>query len=601
MEAVFLKLLNMSLTACVLILAVLPLRFLLKKAPRWSICLLWGLVALRLICPFTLESSLSLIRSSEPITKEVLTLEVKPEEEITVSELENPMPNNHMQEVWVDTVENSQQVPQQNGMEPITVAAYVWLFGVGVMLTYSMVSYIQLKRRVSTATKLEDNIRQSEYVTSPFVLGVFCPTIYLPYGMKQPHLDHILAHERSHIRRGDHLIKPMGFVILSVHWFNPLVWVAYILLCRDIEAACDERVIKEMTKEQRQSYSATLLRCSVHRRRIAACPVAFGENGVKQRIKGIMSYKKPMLWIVIAALLVGTAAGVCFLTERPEDPQPTEPTELVISHREQMDALLDQLLDHEDADVVSNPKKCIAQSPDVYQELLSYDDLALSYFLPKLRKADIHSYREYMMVYVCAELTGIGYINYADSTWWEIPQRWIVEYDRNVMGSNPTQRIKPGVYEPFYAIKNEENPYYGEPWEGPYDADYYVTADSLIRVYRNKLTMRWDYSHADVQTVREKVEWQWESCNGVGAPQTERAQELRKALDQSLKFLEGTDFEVLLTNENCLFQPLDRGACIMLSNDELYLVQSDYGKTGYGHIHYVVRLFDIDHHIIFEE
>lgn len=589
MEAVFLKLLNMSLTGCVLILAVLPVRFLLKKAPRWCICLLWGLVALRLICPLSLESNLSLIPNSEPITQEVILDQLPTTPAVTESvqyEIADCVPEN--QEIPEQTVE---VIPETKTPTVLAILSYVWLSGVVVMLVYSLVSYLQLKRRVCTATRLEKNIRQSEYVTSPFVLGVLRPIIYLPYGLKQPHMDHILAHERSHIRRGDHLYKPLGFLILSVHWFNPLVWVAYILLCRDIEAACDERVIREMTKEQRQSYSATLLRCSVHRRRIAACPVAFGETGVKQRIKGIMSYKKPVLWIVIVALLAGAATGVCFLTERPEQPQDTG--NQVAVARMEMEALLDQLLEHEDVAVISNPEKCAKANLEAYQQLLSYDDLALSYFVPKLRKADIHSYREYMMTYICGELTGVNAGNYVGISYWERPQQWIAAYDRALMGDVSNTRVRPGEYSGFLAVKNDENPFYGEFWEGPNDVEYYyVTADGLTRVYRTYTIgyKNWDNYHCNQQTVREKVDWQWQSANGVGAPQTDWAQQIRKDLDTSLKFLEGTEYEELLTNENCLFQPLEQGACIVLSNDQLFWIQSDYHKTEYRHIHYVKRL-----------
>ena len=457
MEAVFLKLLNMSLTASVLVVAVLPLRALLKKAPRWSICLLWGLVALRLICPYTPESNLSLIRSSEPITHEILSLEAAPEAETAIPEQGSLGEVSSGPDVRSGALDHAEQVPQQVKPDILTIGGYVWLAGTGVMLLYALFSYWRLKRLVSAATRLEGNIRQSEYVTSPFVLGVLRPIIYLPYGIKQPHIDHILAHERTHIRRGDHLIKPLGFVILSVHWFNPLIWVAYILLCRDIEAACDERVIKEMTKEQRQSYSATLLRCSVHRRRITACPVAFGETGVKQRIKGIMSYKKPVLWVVIVALLAVSAIGVCLLTERPEEPSVTEPTEPVLSNREKMDALLDTLVDHEDTGIASNPESCIMLNREAYQELLSYDELALSYFIPRLRKADIHSYREHMMVRVCADLTGVAGDEVRTlGDWYMIPQLWIAEYDRSVSAPHSERRLQPGIYQTGSAFYNKQ-------------------------------------------------------------------------------------------------------------------------------------------------
>lgn len=585
MEAVFLKLLNMSITGCVMILAVIAARLLLKKAPRWSVCLLWGLVALRLICPFTVKSNLSLIPNSEPITQEIISLQ-QPTAPVVMEQVQHEIVNDAPEEP--DIPEQTVEIlPERQAPNVLEIAGYVWLSGMALMLVYSLISYLQLKHRVRTATRLEKNIRQSEYVSSPFVLGVFRPIIYLPYGLKQKHQDHIIAHERSHIGRGDHLIKPLGFGVLAVHWFNPLVWLAYILLCRDIEAACDERVIRKMTVEQRQSYSATLLHYSVKRCRIAACPVAFGETGIKGRIKNVMNYKKPVLWIVILALLAGTATGVCFLTERPED-SPAETVNPVATARMEMDALLDELLDHADASVASNPVKCAKALPEVYQELLSYDDLALSYFIPKLRKADIHSYREYMMVYVCSVLTGI--MHDSGLMYWDVPQEWIAQYDRTIMGEVSGTRVRPGVYIGFDPHEDNANPYYGEFYEGVRDVTrYYVTAEGLTRVYQYQTGKKWDSYHSNIQTVQEKVQWQWESANGVGAPQTERAQEIRKALNQSLKFLEGTDMEGLLTDENCLFQPLERGACIVLSNGELFWLQSDYGKTDYRHIHYVKR------------
>ncbi len=340
MEAVFLKLLNMSITGCVMILAVLIARLFLQKAPRWSICLLWGLVALRLICPFTLESNLSLIRNSEPISQEIVsnqswTTSVTTETlQIEVADpLIPPVQQLPEQDVFAK--------PQRKTVDLLTVLGSVWLSGVVVMLLYTLISYAQLKRMVRTATRLESNIRQSEYVTSPFVLGVFRPVIYLPYGLKQSHQEHIIAHELSHIRRGDHLIKPLGFLILSIHWFNPFVWVAYILLCRDIEAACDERVIKKMTREQRQSYSATLLHYSVKRRRIAACPVAFGENGIKGRIKNVMNYKKPTAWLVVMVILLSCVLAGCFLTDPVQELQ--EQPSVSAEDQKNMDALLDQI------------------------------------------------------------------------------------------------------------------------------------------------------------------------------------------------------------------------------------------------------------------
>lgn len=597
MEAVFLKLLNMSLTASVLVVAVLPLRALLKKAPRWSICLLWGLVALRLICPYTPESNLSLIRSSEPITHEILSLEAAPEAETAIPEQGSLGEVSSGPDVRSGALDHAEQVPQQVKPDILTIGGYVWLAGTGVMLLYALFSYWRLKRLVSAATRLEGNIRQSEYVTSPFVLGVLRPIIYLPYGIKQPHIDHILAHERTHIRRGDHLIKPLGFVILSVHWFNPLIWVAYILLCRDIEAACDERVIKEMTKEQRQSYSATLLRCSVHRRRITACPVAFGETGVKQRIKGIMSYKKPVLWVVIVALLAGSAIGVCLLTERPEEPSVTEPTEPVLSNREKMDALLDTLVDHEDTGIASNPESCIMLNREAYQELLSYDELALSYFIPRLRKADIHSYREHMMVRVCADLTGVAGDEVRTlGDWYMIPQLWIAEYDRSVSAPHSERRLQPGIYQPGSAYYNEkycelnEDGYNEALYREYVDITYYVTADSLVTVYPHRGHKK-DYTHSSYDIVRRTVAWEWQSPDPTSPLYTDLARQAQKAIQNSVDFIQDSEIKQLLLSEDCLFQPLKYGNCIARCGDRVFHLSGAGSGTLLAQVRCITELY----------
>lgn len=597
MEAVFLKLLNMSLTASVLVVAVLLLRMLLKKAPRWSICLLWGLVALRLICPYTPESNLSLIRSSEPITHEILSLEAAPEAETAIPEQGSLGEVSSGPDVRSGALDHAEQVPQQVKPDILTIGGYVWLAGTGVMLLYALFSYWRLKRLVSAATRLEGNIRQSEYVTSPFVLGVFRPIIYLPYGIKQPHIDHILAHERTHIRRGDHLIKPLGFTILSVHWFNPLIWVAYILLCRDIEAACDERVIKEMTKEQRQSYSATLLRCSVHRRRITACPVAFGETGVKQRIKGIMSYKKPVLWVVIVALLAVSAIGVCLLTERPEEPSVTEPTEPVLSNREKMDALLDTLVDHEDTSIASNPESCIMLNREAYQELLSYDELALSYFIPRLRKADIHSYREHMMVRVCADLTGVaGHEVRTLGDWYMIPQLWIAEYDRSVSAPHSERRLQPGIYQTGSAFYNKqywelnEHGYNETLYRDYVDVTYYVTADSLVTVYPQR-GHKQDHTHSGYDIVRQTVAWEWQSPDPASPLYTDLAKQAQKAIHNSIDFVEDVETKQLLLSEDCLLQPLKYGNCLACCGDRMFLLSGEGSGTLLAQVRCITELY----------
>ena len=308
MSELFLKIVNMSISAGWLILAVLAVRLLLRNAPRWINVLLWGIVALRLICPFSIESALSLIPSTQTISAQIMmdrTPEISTGIE-TIDRVVNPVISaSFAPKPWASA--NPLQIL-------IPVAANLWLLGVLVLLAYTTISYLTLRHKIRTAVILHDNIFQCETVTSPFVLGVFQPRIYLPYTLDRNNLDYVVAHEQAHIRRKDHWWKPMGFLLLTVYWFNPFVWLAYVLLCRDIELACDERVIRELGNEQRADYTQALVTCAVNRRMIAACPLAFGEVGVKDRVKSIMNYRKPAFWIMVAAVIVCAVVAVCFLT-----------------------------------------------------------------------------------------------------------------------------------------------------------------------------------------------------------------------------------------------------------------------------------------------
>ena len=309
MSELFLKIVNMSISASYLVAAVLLLRLVLKKAPKWVSVLLWGMVAIRLICPISIESVLSLIPSTQTVSPEIM-MDRTPEVSTGIPA--------------VDTVVNP-VITETFAPEPIAsanplqilipVSANLWLLGVLVMLGYTAVSYLMLRRKLATAVRLKNNIYQCENVDSPFVLGMVRPRIYLPFRMDGKNLNHVIAHEEAHIRRKDHWWKPMGFVLLAIHWFNPLMWVGYILLCRDIELACDEKVIREMNNETKADYMEALVACSVNRRRIAACPLAFGEVGVKERVKTMMNYKKPAFWIVIAAIALCIVVAVSFLTD----------------------------------------------------------------------------------------------------------------------------------------------------------------------------------------------------------------------------------------------------------------------------------------------
>ncbi len=316
----FLKLLDMSITASWLVLAIVILRLVFgRKVPKWLFCALWGLVAIRLVCPFSVESPFSLIPSSEPVSRQILYASesrFQSGAEVTGSSVNATL----AEQAVIYNAESAGNVRGLSG-----VLTWIWIAGVIVMFTYSFVSYVLLRRRVRMSVPESKWIRKSELIESPFVLGIFRPVIYIPFNLDEETTEQVLAHEKAHILRRDHWWKPLGFLLLSVYWFNPVLWIAYIFLCRDIEDACDGKVIKGMEKQELQAYSTALLNCSIKRRSIAACPLAFGETNVKKRIKNIMNYKKPAFWIIIVALVACIAVAICFLTNprKPEDRQIT--------------------------------------------------------------------------------------------------------------------------------------------------------------------------------------------------------------------------------------------------------------------------------------
>lgn len=307
MTEIFLKMINMSISASFTVLAVLFLRLLLKKAPKWITVLLWGIVAIRLLCPVSIESVMSLIPSAQTISKPPESL--RPYFTSGFTAIDDQV-NHYLSDHYAEGVTR----PTGNFTNIAAILSIVWLVGIVALFAYTVISCIRLRKKTGTAVLLRDNIFQSENVVSPFVLGMLRPKIYLPFAISEQNMEQVIAHEQSHIRRRDHLWKPLGFFLLSLHWFNPLMWLGYVLLCRDIELACDEKVIKELSTEQRADYSEALLACSVNRRMIAACPLAFGEVGVKDRVKSVLNYRKPAFWIIIAAGIASVAAAVCFLT-----------------------------------------------------------------------------------------------------------------------------------------------------------------------------------------------------------------------------------------------------------------------------------------------
>ena len=308
MNELFLKIINMSISASWLVMAVLILRLVLKKAPKWVNVLLWGIVAVRLICPFSFESALSLIPSAETFPEKAIS---GPSFDVQtgITPVDNRI-NDYLGDRYFEGV----TVPANNGNHMMNILSIVWTIGILLLIAYTVISYWRLHREIDTAVRYKDNLFQSENVSSPFVLGLIKPRIYLPFSINGQDLEHVVAHEQAHIRRKDHWWKPLGFLLLTVHWFNPFVWLSYVLLCRDIELACDEKVIRELGNEQRADYTQALVACSINRRTIAACPLAFGEVGVKERVKSVMNYQKPAFGIVLLAVIACVGVAVCFLT-----------------------------------------------------------------------------------------------------------------------------------------------------------------------------------------------------------------------------------------------------------------------------------------------
>ena len=315
MNTFFIRIVNVSITASILVLLVLIMRLFLKKAPKWINVLLWSLVAFRLLCPIGIESPLSLIPKTDWIPTQVTenipnNFDSIPPDNIVVD------PSVYGDNVTITyPIANDPQIEIRKGISTDYLLSCIWVSGMAVMVVYMLFSYVRIYCKIRNSKRFSENVYLCNEVETPFVFGLLRPRIYLPESMDSVNMSYVISHEKAHIRRLDHLWKPLGFLLLTVHWFNPLMWIAYVLLCRDIEMACDERVVKEYNDTQRADYSEALLLCSVNRSLITACPLAFGEVSVKTRIKSVLSYKKPTLWIVIIALLLCIATAVFFLTD----------------------------------------------------------------------------------------------------------------------------------------------------------------------------------------------------------------------------------------------------------------------------------------------
>lgn len=317
MAEIFQKALNMSIAAGWLILAVIALRLLLRRAPKRFRLLLWAVVGLRLALPWSIESALSLIPSAQTLPEGIM-LERAPVLDTGISAL-----NGAINPGFTAAFTPELGVSANPLQVLLPIAAAFWMLGAAAMLLWALVSWLRLRKRVREAVRLEENVYECE-ITSPFVLGLFRPRIYLPFSLENGERELVLAHERAHITAGDHIIKPLGWLLLAAHWYNPLVWLAYALFCRDIELACDERVVRGLSLSDRADYSQALLDLSRPRGGVRACPLAFGESSVKGRVKSVLSYKKPAFWLVLLAVVVCVGAAVCFLTDPKEEAEPVD-------------------------------------------------------------------------------------------------------------------------------------------------------------------------------------------------------------------------------------------------------------------------------------
>lgn len=322
----FQQLFQMSISASYLILAVLLVRFLLRKAPKKMRSFLWLLVGIRLIFPFSVESVFSLIPDTRAVNAYLYELEMEQPGDNTASDTDLKKPvSQPVQNTYVPFTEFTETNKTKSAVKWM-FCAKIWAVGLAGMLCYMFYSYLRLKNRIRMSVPTEAvyadgavKYYQSDAIESPFLFGIVHPRIYIPCGITQDALPYVLCHEQIHRKRKDYLIKPLGFLILSVYWFNPCVWAAYIMLCKDIELICDEYVVREHGTAYKKAYSQALLDSAVNHRMIAACPIAFGEVSVKERVKNVLHYKKPAFWLLVAAVLACIVVPVCFMTQKKTD------------------------------------------------------------------------------------------------------------------------------------------------------------------------------------------------------------------------------------------------------------------------------------------
>ena len=424
---IFLEILNNSIIASYLMIAVILLRLILKKAPKWCVCLLWAMVAIRLVMPFQIESQFSLVRNFNLIQAEK-------SQNSNVSPIESGQKN----EIWEQYIQNQQNLQQQNNKQLIeqtnrgiseysleekygsnesyeilslnkytmsmllNIASYIWMIGSLGLVIYVVLSSLKLKRKVAATILLYDNVYLCDEIESPFVMGIFRPCIYISSKTPKEAWEWILKHEKAHIKRADHIWKLLGYALLVIHWFNPLSWLSYILFCKDMELACDEKATKDMDKNQRANYCEALLICSVNRKKVDVCPVAFGEVGVKERIKQILDYKKPSFGMILLIVVVCMVIAVCFMTN-PDSPK--EKDEISSENMEEVSELssngqgeTENITEYDHIHPDKQGYRWLTKERDVY--IYEYEDLDKNGVEEYAKVYQINNEQEYICRYI---------------------------------------------------------------------------------------------------------------------------------------------------------------------------------------------------------
>ncbi|MDF2674351.1 MAG: antirepressor regulating drug resistance protein [Clostridiales bacterium] len=414
LKDLFLNVLNMSITASYVILFVLLARLFLKKVPKIFSYSLWAVVLFRLVCPFSFSSVFSFFSLLKRSGMEFIPGDF--------SLFTNPQGNGGTYVIPKQSTSSLTDVNQIISGNPIAITnlkekalfiiSLIWALGLLSLIIYSIVSYVLLKRKINTAMPLDSKVYECENITSPFVLGIIKPMIYLPMALQENQRDYIIKHEEIHIKRLDYLVKPFAFLVLCIHWLNPLVWISFLLMNKDMEMSCDEHVLKEMGMDIKKAYSSSLLSLAVDRKIIGASPLAFGESNTKSRIKNVLNYRKPAFWVVVLGVLVICIISVGlmanprkdtaeFVGVKIEEKKPEISSEIAAIVEDSLTSIMSSPLES------SNPEDYIKANQNAYENIIKYgSEEALTYMLSQFREGNAEGLRGQIMMRLCKELLG---------------------------------------------------------------------------------------------------------------------------------------------------------------------------------------------------